>query len=304
KVVDAEAVQGPYACLSYCWGDSRNLQTTKSTLQERRRGISWTSIPKTLQDAIEITRSLGMGHIWIDALCIIQDDDADWRSESARMGHIYANAELTIAATWGSDAQTGIHKNRSETVTVWQRQEFAAASTKTSLGDSPIFARRRFVHDNIGLSPLCQRGWTLQEHILSRRIVHFTEQEAWFACREQDANCECQYGRPVMPMFVRPANVGMIPVTRMWRTIVQNYSYRELTNPSDKLSALAGTAQMLHQKAEEQRLPLGRYLAGLWNKTFRKDLLWFVSRSSACEFRHAERYRAPSWSWASVNGQI
>lgn len=107
-----------------------------------------------------------------------------------------------------------------------------------------------------------------------------------------------------MPMFVRPANVGMIPVTRMWHTIVQNYSYRGLTNPSDKLSALAGTAQMLHQKAEEQRLPLGRYLAGLWSKTFRKDLLWFVSRSSACESRHAERYRAPSWSWASVDGHI
>lgn len=69
---------GRFLALSYCWGDSKRLFTTTSgTLQERFQGFSFDFLPATFRDAVLICHALNIGYLWIDALCIIQDDEND-----------------------------------------------------------------------------------------------------------------------------------------------------------------------------------------------------------------------------------
>ncbi|PMD24441.1 heterokaryon incompatibility [Hyaloscypha hepaticicola] len=88
-----------YITLSYCWGGDVSSKTTKSNLNHRYKSIEWSTLPQTIQDAITITRELGCRYIWIDALCIVQDDSVDWAREATTMSQVYENCILTISAT-------------------------------------------------------------------------------------------------------------------------------------------------------------------------------------------------------------
>jgi hypothetical protein len=101
---------GTYAALSYCWGTKGNLTTTKDTLDPFTTEIPAVKIPATLKDAIQIAKSLGYQYLWIDALCIIQDDELDWQRESGRMAQVYGNADLVIAASSAKDSPEGFLK--------------------------------------------------------------------------------------------------------------------------------------------------------------------------------------------------
>ncbi|KAI3572749.1 heterokaryon incompatibility protein-domain-containing protein, partial [Fusarium oxysporum f. sp. albedinis] len=89
---------GHYAALSYCWGDmSQNYyRTTRETLASRLQGFNINDLPKTLQDAVKVTRALGLEYIWVDVLCIVQDDSEDCNEQMSHVGHIYQNAAVTI----------------------------------------------------------------------------------------------------------------------------------------------------------------------------------------------------------------
>jgi hypothetical protein len=91
--------RGRYAALSHCWGSNLTYKTSKDTLGSRKKAIVWSDLPATFQDAITICHELDVQYMWIDSLCIIQDSDEDWEEESAKMGTIYENAWITIAAT-------------------------------------------------------------------------------------------------------------------------------------------------------------------------------------------------------------
>ncbi|OCL09516.1 HET-domain-containing protein [Glonium stellatum] len=101
-----------YVTLSHCWGAFQPLTTTKATLAERQEGIDWDALPKTFQEAIKLTRILGIRYIWIDSLCIVQDDRDDWETEAMKMGEIYRNAYLTIAASLSRVGSEGFLKPR------------------------------------------------------------------------------------------------------------------------------------------------------------------------------------------------
>lgn len=75
---ESHTPESPYVCLSHCWGSSQLISTTRNTIKDRKRGIPWSELSKTFQDAINVTRSLGYLYIWIDSLCIVQDDKNDW----------------------------------------------------------------------------------------------------------------------------------------------------------------------------------------------------------------------------------
>jgi hypothetical protein len=68
---------GHYICLSYVWGDKAQLMTKVANLEEHKKCIPVQNLPKTATEAIEITRRIGVRWLWIDALCIIQDDRRD-----------------------------------------------------------------------------------------------------------------------------------------------------------------------------------------------------------------------------------
>jgi hypothetical protein len=115
KLVETSKGFGRYGALSYCWGKTLAYKTTKSNLQEHSiKGISYAEVPKTLQDALFLVRYLGLQYVWIDCVCIVQNDSVDWEREAAQMGTIYSKAYLTIAATRASHCGEGFLQPRHE----------------------------------------------------------------------------------------------------------------------------------------------------------------------------------------------
>lgn len=159
-----------FAALSYCWGNSmpEEGKTTLANLGARQRSIDYETLPKTLRDAIEVTRSLEIPYVWIDALCIVQDSYPDWEREAATMGQVYSNATLTIAAAASDHCDGGfLHAFR---------QQNPHRRSNPQPPDSDWI-------DTFSGNPLLRRGWTLQERELSSRIIHFTATQALWECR-------------------------------------------------------------------------------------------------------------------------
>jgi Heterokaryon incompatibility protein (HET) len=73
--------RGHYATLSYCWGalEKHPLRTTQANILAHLNGINFETLSKTVQDAILVTREVGLSYLWVDSLCIVQDDREDWR---------------------------------------------------------------------------------------------------------------------------------------------------------------------------------------------------------------------------------
>jgi Heterokaryon incompatibility protein (HET) len=103
----SEGSRGIYICLSYCWGRSPNLLTTRGNIESMKNEVTWNSLLKTIRRAIMIARTLHIGYLWVDSLCILQDDGEDWKTESAAMTATYENNFLTIAATDATDTDKG-----------------------------------------------------------------------------------------------------------------------------------------------------------------------------------------------------
>ncbi|OTA35220.1 hypothetical protein BTJ68_04404 [Hortaea werneckii EXF-2000] len=98
----------PYIALSYCWGGKDPARTLRSNYQNRARGMSIAMLPRTYRQAIYLARQLGIHHIWIDALCIVQDDNEDWQRESSRMAEIYSGAYIVFVAAAAADVEGGL----------------------------------------------------------------------------------------------------------------------------------------------------------------------------------------------------
>jgi Heterokaryon incompatibility protein (HET) len=99
--------EAKYAALSHCWGGISQIRTTKSSLEDHRRHINFNDLSKTIRDAVYLTRNLGIQYLWVDSLCIIQDDERDWLEEAGKMAYVYERAYCTIAATSASDGTGG-----------------------------------------------------------------------------------------------------------------------------------------------------------------------------------------------------
>ena len=102
----------PYMTLSHRWGTDKQITLTKASLPDMSKRIDVANLSQTYQDAIAITRSLGLRYLWIDSLCIIQDSVVDWRTEAARIGDIYKFSVCTIAASWASSDSEGCFFDR------------------------------------------------------------------------------------------------------------------------------------------------------------------------------------------------
>jgi Heterokaryon incompatibility protein (HET) len=169
--------RGKYIALSYCWGDGKPISTTKETIEAHRKAIKFDDLPKTLQDAIVITRQLGVQFLWIDSLCIIQDDTDDWRYESERMGKVFASAYCTIAATSAKGSNEGFLIPRS----VKQSVRLVDKSAGATFSVYACEVGTNFDCD-VENGILNTRGWVLQERALSPRTIHFTKTQTYWEC--------------------------------------------------------------------------------------------------------------------------
>lgn len=105
----SSSLRGEYACLSHCWGEHQPLKTLAENFQTfKHEGISWDSFPKTFQEAITFSRSLNIRYLWIDSLCIIQDNNDDWNLQAANMASIYQHSLITLAATGSATCHEGL----------------------------------------------------------------------------------------------------------------------------------------------------------------------------------------------------
>src|SRR5271170_8055968 len=121
------------------------LKSTRDTLKAHFAGIPWSSLPETFQDAITITRKLGIQYLWIDALCIVQDDLSDWEIESSKMASIYSHSFLTIAASHGRDSRSGCFHQCSEMEGPANCHEIREHNFRERLTD--VFIRKPVSHE-------------------------------------------------------------------------------------------------------------------------------------------------------------
>jgi len=209
---DSLGAAGAYAALSYCWGSDLIgvVKTEKTNLETHRRGILLSSLSQTAQDAVQVSRGLGIRYLWIDALCIIQGDVEDWRREGAQMHRIYSNSLVTLAVHASPSCKDGFLGPQSYGQPSWQKtftteswtgrdDEGCSVSDETDI-DTPNISSSNRVNMRLRLgelpedfnevSPLMQRGWTFQEALLARRTVHFTGAELIWECSSRHL-CEC-----------------------------------------------------------------------------------------------------------------
>jgi hypothetical protein len=178
-----------YAALSYCWGTIKQLSTTKATVDMRYDDLQCQQLPQTIQDAIAMTRMLDLRYLWIDSICIIQDDREEWAQQAADMADIYSSAYVVLAATGVSNATDGFLHQRSQPLRITSLangSEHPITISARVVNNHDIFQRA----ENLDNQPLSKRGWALQERSLAIRTVHFLPDEIMFECRSGRA-CEC-----------------------------------------------------------------------------------------------------------------
>jgi hypothetical protein len=290
QVWDTAETPVPYACLSHCWGsDSRAsnvLQTMTATLDSYKEAIPSKDLPRTFRDAIQFTRALGIPYLWIDSLCIIQDDKLDWEKEAAAMADIYMSCHVSLAASLSSNSEGGLFTRQDNSIC---RVGLVRCPNGESL---PVYMRRRPSHiPEDDKYPLPKRGWVLQETLLSPRTIYFIGPEVVFECQES-THCECgvvEAWKQCKSLSLDLDNLS----SRDWHAIIGRYTETSLTFGRDTLPALSGLA-----KQWLSTHPNDTYLAGLWRSTLLTDLLWFTALSSSSR---AQPWRAPSWSWASID---
>ena len=169
-----------YSALSYCWGGHNQHQTVASNVAARHEHIDTSTLPQTLKDAIRFTRKLGVEYIWIDSLCIVQDDRDEWAREAAKMADVYSGAFVVLAATRAQAATEGFLQP--------YREPYVITSQLSAKQVFKVQARYDQEHQYCGSLhlehlPLSQRGWCLQEQMLASRIIHFLPAEIFYKCK-------------------------------------------------------------------------------------------------------------------------
>lgn len=185
-LVLAEGTTGHYVALSHRWGLDPISQycTTSANLASRQCQIRYSDLPKTFRDSFDIVRRLGIKYIWIDSICILQGDDSaskeDWAREASKMGSVYSNAYITIAAELGSDSHSGCFNEHSKN----QLDRFKVVqidSTLTTGQQSTLFIQDDnipvYLPSTVGRGLLSDRAWICQELLLSRRVLHYTKDQ-------------------------------------------------------------------------------------------------------------------------------
>jgi hypothetical protein len=247
--------------------------------------------PVTFTDAFKIVQKMGLEYIWIDSLCIIQDSEEDWQKESSLMESVYGGSVITIAASSARNSTQGC----------FLKPEIFSGGLRARVTDGGNQRVQDFrssdVYDrSTSGTYLATRAWALQEKLLPPRTIHFGDRGAFWECKTTLASEYLPDGFP--KQLVRPLVRHKIKMEYMWRQIIMLYSAADLSFGKDKLPALSGIARLCHNESEDQ------YLAGLWRGQIEEQLCWHRWRPEAGSICKRPAWRAPTWSWASIDGRI
>ena len=278
RLLITEGLRGQYAALSYCWGtqDTTTGITTTESIADHCNSVSFEMLPKTLQDSVVVTRELGLSYLWVDRLCILQDNGQDWAEQSAMMGTIYGRALITIVAAAAEDPSQGCFQTLRPphyeiSAPYYPEPDKSCGLFYLSLA-SPYSASPE-------TSPLRQRGWAFQEWRLSRRKVFFTEGGLSWKCNKWEIAESCT----TLSFQQYPG----------WESMVEAYTECKLTFEKDRIVAFQGITN------EWQRVSHDVFHMGIGKRFLPVNLLWMVQRVQS----EADRLPlVPTWSWASQPG--
>ena len=321
-----------YVALSYCWGATQpeQVKTKSANVHDRHDVTDLSAFPQTIQDAVDVCRSFGFYYIWIDALCIVQDDTDDQASEIAKMGSIYRGAALTIAAASAASSTDGFLQDRTFKevygnlfrIPYCHKQDGNITEGSILLSELPISDRYE--------EPLDERGWTMQEDMLSLRLLRFGSKQTTWRCPTHPGGINIDGGScpvrenedmafavdnpslnaEVRSRMINSAASASSNVYESWQNNIAKYTLRKFTRPSDKLSACAALAENF---SDIMGLETSDYLAGLWKPDLPAQLLWYrleVPDLPAHLLRYrpevpnSARFSGPTWSWASLGEPI
>ncbi|KAI9155662.1 hypothetical protein HJFPF1_08251 [Paramyrothecium foliicola] len=310
----------PYVTLSHCWGLVKPLELTTANISQLTQGFAMADLPETFRDAILICRGLDQKYLWIDSLCILQDDIDDWKKEAALMADVYGNSLCPIAAQSSRSVRSGCFAVR-------QYLQHAPLVFE-SPGGLAFFA------DSSNQEPpnLNTRGWVFQERLLSPRTLGFSSTGITWECRRKKANERWLFAIP--PSHITAVEVDFkkmlvqasTPLSRplmtgkerrmflsAWFELIEEYATLDLTRQGDKLIAMAGVAAAISKGTGFN------YYYGLWHDVHASEmllsqLLWSAQRPHSRYIIHKhggeteslvrDRNQAPSFSWAVFAGRI
>ncbi|RBR19576.1 uncharacterized protein FIESC28_05571 [Fusarium coffeatum] len=323
---------GQYIALSHRWGKEVATKLKSDNLGRYQKELSVNDMPPTFRDAIEVTRQLGFRYLWIDSLCIIQDDQSDWAHESLKMGTIFEEAVCTIAAVDSVDGKGvdhGLLLSRDNdplsvkltipynkvplsklsqrvfkthtAVYVWKMRWLRELPTMKACDRNTITIRPRIVSSwkRVPRSNWYKRGWILQERLLSRRLIYYTQNKLSWSCftesgEEEGGDPEEAARIPLLRLW-RGSGDSIFPI---WRHIVSGYQSCQLTFSKDRLAAVGGISAQL-----EARFSCKIYAGILFHSPGEaaENLLWYASNAPLRTFNE---FHAPSWTWVAFHGEI
>ncbi|KAK4652112.1 hypothetical protein QC762_608270 [Podospora pseudocomata] len=343
-ITTSPSMKERYTTLSHCWGRIeiiKLIQANYAQLTDPSVGVNWDKLTKTFQDAITVTRALGVKYIWIDSLCIVQWDGekapGDFKTEGQLMHLVYRNSFLNLAGADSKDGSQGLFRSYEKN----PRQRVLHEPVKIEGGrgiaaEWYILPKDYWRHELLD-KILYTRGWVFQERMLAPRILHFSTHQLLWDCATLSASESLPQGLPrqidtisaterhwrerLLLMRSTPANQPALiragtaddSLETFWIDSVRNYTRCELTNYiSDRLQAIWGVAKVvrdgLREKGswDENDHQEEEYAAGLWSKNLYLQLAWRVVNPRSREETRLPGLQGihPSWSWASTIGEI
>ncbi|OTA77272.1 hypothetical protein M434DRAFT_402379 [Hypoxylon sp. CO27-5] len=312
RLYESKGEKASYTALTHCWGGPIPSNTTRANITERLSTININDMPQNFRDAIEVTRILGMRYLWIDALCIIQDSKTDWLNEAGKMSSVFAGATLVLSALDAETSTDGFLK----------QYRIPLAVINDEYGVQKMLPK---INDYLLTCPLVRRGWCMQERLLATRLLHFGKDQMFWECQtqlmaEDGRKYNDEFHTHVMAEFMKiririgkSIAQGIELNWRTWYQLLEEYTRRSFTVSADKLPALAGAAALF-----KSTKPTATYVAGLWKEDLVRGLLWTAHHvkitgrlywnlsptSEIVELSKPPKKRAPSWSWAALDGQL
>lgn len=304
-----------FVALSYVWGTNTQPLLTSKTLEgySTPGGLDASKLPTTIAHAIRLTGELGLHFLWVDSLCIIQDDDADKQRQLPRMAALYEAAELVFVAAAGRDANAGLAG--------YQTDRVSSQATETVLGDRYTTIQGG-LYDVLRWTHWDRRGWTYQEAFQARRAVVFTDALIYWSCRDtvwrEDLDCD-HGGRRLrrnggtLWRYTPDGQRTLGCTPNNYFVSVEHFCRRTLRDGSDALWAYWGV--LSHQAARHP--PIG-YIWALPYGCLSASLVW--RKGHFCLSEHSRRATAahsialagggalrvpfPSWSWLSTDTAV
>lgn len=275
-----------YAALSYVWGEAGSHCAGESVMEKgyvASGALSPGSLPATIADAITACRKLGIRYLWIDALCILQNDPAHKTNQINQMDRIYRGAALCIIAAAGKDATYGLPGVESLQRRNWRSQH-------ASFLDFEVAGLISAFNNHIENTTWSSRGWTYQEFMLSDRILFFTEGGAlFFDRRSKDIEIFTEYQHP--KLFQIHSN----DIEKSYGYIIEQYTKRKLSFEEDIVNAVSGVLNHCLS---------GGHSYGMAHEYFDCAILWDTYNEENSWRPSTPTTRYPTWSWASAYGDV